>query len=394
MQLSSRFQFILFVAGIIFIAFNLRPAITAVGPVIPFIREDTGMSSAAAGSLTTIPLIAFAIFSIAAPRFGRRVGLRTALFIALIVLSAGIFIRTAPFVPAILIGTAFIGTGIAVLNVLLPGLIKESFPAKVGVMTSLYTSCMALMASIASGISVPLADNAGLGWNGSLAVWGILAVLALFTWLPQILHYGTHNRPEQTETVARNYSLWRSPLAWYVTLFMGFQSFLFYNVIAWLPDVLQSFGLTLSFAGWLLFLLQIVGLPGSFAVPLIAEKLKNQKPLIGVICTVYILSLTGLLSALNLPVIIISVILLGLGQGMAISLALTFFGLRAANARDAAGLSGMAQSFGYLIASVGPVAMGMVYDLFGTWEPFLFTLLAAVACIGIFGWRSAEAKYV
>ncbi|WP_018923503.1 CynX/NimT family MFS transporter [Salsuginibacillus kocurii] len=380
------------ILGILLVAFNLRPAIMAVGPLVPLIREDTGISNSVAGMLTTIPLLSFAVFSLIAPRLGIRFGSHVAIFGALLTLFAGMLLRATAFVPTLLIGTILIGTGIAICNVLLPSIIKLSFPYKVGLMTSLYTAGMGLFASLASGVSVPLADNAGLGWSNALAIWGVLVLVALIIWFPQIRQKSNSEASPAPQKLTG--AIWKEPVAWYVTLFMGFQSFLFYNTIAWLPDVLQSLGLSLVLAGWMLFLLQIISIPGNFAVPLIAAKSQDQKPIVVVICSFYIISLSGLIVLPNLPVIIISVLLMGFAQGMAFSLALTLLGLRASTPQDASRLSGMAQSLGYLVASIGPVFMGTLYDVFSTWQPFLYCLFIVTFFIFAFGWKASKNQYV
>ncbi|WP_018922607.1 CynX/NimT family MFS transporter [Salsuginibacillus kocurii] len=394
--MTNRTATILFVLGILFISFNLRPAITAVGPLVPLIREDTGMSNSLAGSLTTIPLLSFAAFSLIAPKLGLRFGNNLAVFAALATLVTGIFLRTTGLITAILVGTALIGIGIAVCNVLLPGIIKFNFPQKVGIMTSIYTAGMGLFASIGSGLSIPLAETAGLGWEMTLAIWGLLGGLALVFWAPQLKgSVSARTSSAVAASVDHNHMpIWKSSLAWYVTLFMGLQSFVFYNMIAWLPDVLQSLGVSLAFAGWTLFLLQLIGIPFSFAVPLLATRLRNQQPIVVGICSLYVISMSGLLFLPNLPVIIISALCLGIGQGAAISLALTLLGLRAKEPQEAARLSGMAQSVGYLLAASGPVLMGVMYDTFSTWQPFLYTILVVSFLVLAFGLKAGQNRYI
>ncbi|SDH17646.1 MFS transporter, CP family, cyanate transporter [Alteribacillus persepolensis] len=391
---ANRKAAILLIIGIIFVAFNLRPAITSVGPLIPVIRESTGMSNSLAGTLTTIPLLSFAVFSLVAPKLGLRFGNQLAIFFALLTLAAGILIRSSGVIAFIFIGTALIGIGIAICNVLLPGVIKFSFPQKVGLMTSIYTMCMGTFASIGSGLSFPLSESLGLGWENALAVWVIITVVALIVWLPQIKGQSLRKTTAaQNGTAKSSASMWSSRVAWHVTLFMGFQSFLFYSLITWIPDVLQELGMSLSMAGWMLFWLQLVGIPFSFAAPILADKLENQKPIVTGICSLYFIGFTGLIFFSHLFIIIISVICLGIAQGAAISLALTMISLRAANARHASLLSGMAQSCGYLLAALGPVFMGFLYDTFHTWQPFLYVSFFIAICILWFGLHASENRY-
>lgn len=181
-QSTSKLYRILPMLGVIIIAFNLRPAITSVGPLIGTIRDDVGFSNWSVAFLTSLPLIAFAIMSPLAPRLGKKVTNPWALTIGLILLILGIGLRSLSIVTFLFMGTFLIGLGIAVCNVLLPSVIKEKFPLKVAVMTSLYTSGMVLLATIASGVSIPIAEDLQLGWQWSLLVWAGLALIGIIIW--------------------------------------------------------------------------------------------------------------------------------------------------------------------------------------------------------------------
>ena len=385
----------IFIVGIIFVAFNLRPGITSVGPLIPFIREDTGLTNSLAGLLTTLPLLSFALFSLLAPKLGLRFGNHVTIFVALFVLIVGILTRSTGIIALIFIGTALVGVGIAICNVLLPAVIKNSFPKKVGIMTSLYTASMGVFASLGSGLSIPLSETFGLGWKWALAIWAILSFAALLIWMPQIKkdvrRKKTTSINQQTKSEKQ---LWTSSIAWYVTLFMGLQSLSFYCLITWIPDVLHDFGMNLSLAGWMLFWLQLIGIPFNFMTPLIADKLPNQKPIVITICLFYFIGFTGLLLHPNITVIVICTLFLGISQGIAISLSLTLLSLRAATVQEAARLSGMAQSLGYLLAAIGPIFMGYLYDVFQTWSIFIILLFINSFIILFVGLKAAEKKYV
>lgn len=173
-------------AGIIFVAFNLRPAITSVGPLIGAIRDETGISNSAAGLLTTLPLVAFALLSPFVPRIAQKLGSEWSILLGLTILGAGIAARSLGMLPPLYIGTVLIGLGVGLCNVLLPGMVKEKFPQKVGLLTGIYTFSMGICAGLAPGFSIPLAENLGLGWRLSLGVWTILIFIAIIVWLPQI----------------------------------------------------------------------------------------------------------------------------------------------------------------------------------------------------------------
>jgi CP family cyanate transporter-like MFS transporter len=363
-------------AGIILIALNLRSAITGVGPLIGTIRADTGISNTVAGLLTSLPLLAFGFGSTLMPLLARRLGIEWTLFGSLVVLIAGILLRSAPSIVALFVGTAVLGLAITVGNVLLPSLIKRDFPGHIGLMTGAYTCSMGVLAAVASGVSVPLSRLAWLGWRGALGCWAILVLVAVVAWLPQL----RSQRPSAAPLPPReaHSRLWRSPLAWQVTLFMGLQSFLFYVIIAWLPTIVRERGVSASQAGWLLFLMQIVSLPASLVVPMLAGRLPDQRGYTAAAVLFTAAGLAGILLA-GTVALLLWVALLGLGLGASISLALMFMGLRTRDAHQAAELSGMAQSIGYLLAATGPIFVGFLHDLTHSWTLPL-ALLCLVAC--------------
>ena len=392
-SLSERrilFNKILFLIGLIFVAFNLRSSITSVGPLISSIRIDTGMSNSYIGLLTTLPLLAFGIFSTIAPRFGRKYGNETVMFVALLILTIGVLFRSTGMITALFIGTSLLGLGIAICNVLIPGIVKDRYPNKIGLMTGIYTTSMSTMAALASGLSIPLAQGFNLGWEKALAVWAILSGLAVIIWLPQLRH---QNKTIKVPQITKS-SMWRSSLAWQVTLFMGFQSSLFYCIIAWMPEILTSRGVDIPTAGWLLTFMQFAGLPATLLVPILAGRLSNQKGIVLGIASLYLVGFTGLYFGGNLWVISLYMLFFGVAQGAAISLSLTLFGLRTENSRDAANLSGMAQSGGYLLASISPLAMGFLYDSFHSWTPALLLLILLSIAVVITGLGAGRNQFV
>ncbi|UOQ95414.1 MFS transporter [Halobacillus shinanisalinarum] len=352
---------VLFIIGIIFVAFNLRPAITSVGPLISSITADLGISNAAAGFITTLPLLSFAVFSLLAPKLGHRFGYERMVFIGLLTLIMGIVIRFISLTVTLFVGTALVGIGIAISNVLLPGIIKGNYPQKVGLMTAVYTTCMSVFSAIGTGLSIPLAKGLGLGWEKTLLCWALLALLAAVIWLPQIRKPAKLDDPKTS--ALQGASIWRSKIAWQVTIFMGLQSFLFYSMITWLPEILNGRGLSISTAGWMVSVMQLTGLPMTFLTPVFATRFQNQRGIVGMIGCLYTAGLLGVLLGSNIPMLTVSVMLMGAGQAASISLALTLLGLRAGNAQQSAALSGMSQSVGYLLAAAGPVLIGILIDV-------------------------------
>lgn len=390
-QRRSTTKLLILVIGIIFLAMNLRAPITAVGPVVAAIRDSLGISNAAIGTLTTIPLLAFAILSPFAPRLARRFGMEMVLFVVLIVLSIGLVLRPVGGFPTLYFGTILMGAGIAIANVLMPAFIKMKFANNLGMMTGVYSVSMNLTGALAAGLSIPIATSSSFGWKGSIGIWAILAIAALVIWIPQIRHRKKEVLPGKNDIKGK--SLWRSKLAWKITIFMGLQSLLFYSLVAWLPVILQSRGMDSSQAGWMLSGIQFAQLPFTFIVPIIAGRMKNQVPLVWITFVLMIAGLSGILFGGTL-LVLPSVIIIGVGSSFAFGLAMMFFSLRTHNSFEAADLSAMAQSFGYLLAASGPSLFGLLFDLTNGWTFPLLLLIAATCCILLVGLGAAKDEYV
>lgn len=382
-QHRSGFRTLLLLAGILLLTLNLRACITGVGPLIGAIRSETGLSATLAGLLTTLPLIAFGMISPLAPALSRRWGIEMALFISLPALALGIVLRSLPAVSLLFLGTALLGAAIAIGNVLVPALIKRDFPHRIGLMTGIYSTLVSASGALADGMSIPLAQNAGLGWRGSLAFWAFPVALTILLWLP-LLRLHARNA-QQTRGVSKHItrSMWRSPLAWQVTLFMGLQSWTFYVAVAWFPAIFVAHGISPANAGWLLSLLQVAGVLGAFITPQIAGRMRSQRPLVVGTILLALIAYAGVLSG-AFGLIILWCLVLGLFQGASLGLALLFFIVRTSDARGSAELSGMAQSIGYLLAATGPLLFGWLHDLTNNWTiPLLVLGAVTLLLLGV-----------
>jgi CP family cyanate transporter-like MFS transporter len=379
----------LLVAAIFLISMNLRPAITGVGPVLEFIRADTGLSAVFAGVLTSIPLAAFALMSPWAAAIGGKLGMERAIFIALLILAAGVLLRSAPSLVALYAGSILLAAAIAVGNVLVPGLIKRDFPDKVGLLTSIYATTLATFASISSGISVPLAQSLPGGWHGALAVWCIPAIITALILVP-LLKNAT--KPLAQPGAKAEQSVWRSKLGWNVTLFMGLQSMSFYTVLSWLSSILQDQGYSPVNAGWIVAMFPALGIPVGFIFPLMMSRFKDQRAM-SMLWSVIMLA--GYLGMIFLPQFtVLWVIVSGTALGFCFPLALAFFALRASDARQAAALSGMAQSVGYGIAALGPVLFGALHDWTHGWVAALWMLVVCAGLQALVGWSAGRKAHV
>jgi CP family cyanate transporter-like MFS transporter len=277
---------------------------------------------------------------------------------------------------------------IAVGNVLLPALLKRDFPDRVAPMTSLYSVTMGIVGAIVTGLAVPLAGTLPGGWRTALGCMAGLSLVALAVWSPQAFR---GSRPAALP-VQTGKTPWRSALAWQVTAYMGLQSFGFYIVLAWLPAILHSKGMSEENGGWLLLVLQVLGVTMSAVIPLLANKLRDQRLLASGGSLLSFVGYLGLLVAPDLAVV--WVVVIGFASGICFVLALLFFTLRSADSLTAAALSGMAQSIGYLLATLGPVAFGALHDVSGGWSIPLILLMTAAFTQSCFGYGAGRDRYV
>ncbi|MEQ9280758.1 MAG: MFS transporter [Balneola sp.] len=362
---------VLLIAGIILIGFNLRPALSGVGPLIAMIREATGLSNSMLGLLTTLPLVAFGVLSTLTPLFTRRFGIEKTLSGALLLLTVGIVLRAFGYIPLLFLGTILLGIAIAFGNVLLPALVKRDFDKRSGFMTSLYSGMMGVGAALAAGLSVPIAESFPGSWKTSLGVWGLFSFLAFLVWVSQNKFSVPTNSKRSFKKAMKD--LGSNALAWNVALFLGLQSIAFYVILAWLPDILISKGFSSSEAGWYLSLSQVPGVLGSVLVPVIAAKKDDQRKYISALILLEALSLIGLWLGTNATVFL-WVSGIGFSLGGSFGLALLFIVLRSSDSETATELSGMSQSIGYLLAATGPILIGAVFDITGDWDTALYIL--------------------
>ena len=390
MTVEKRNKLLLLIV-IIIISLNLRPAITSVGPLIGEIRLDTGLSNTLLGLLTTLPVLAFGLFSVLTPLFTRKLGTEGTMSVALLLLTGGILMRVIPLHTTLFLGTLILGAGIALGNVLLPGIIKKQFPKKAGVLTGTYSAMFGLGAAIASGISVPLSQGAGFGWRWALGVWATASFIALLVWLPQMKkNFPVITRKSFRESLRH---LGQSKLAWMVAVFVGLQSLTYYTLITWLPEILIERNMSPAEAGWMLALMQGVGVLSTFAIPAWASGRKRQRLPVFVIVIPELIALIGLMIG-PLSLAWLWVTMIGFCLGGSFGLALLFIVLRSRDSNSANELSGMSQSVGYSIAATGPVIFGGLFDLAGTWRvPLVFLFLRALLKIWS-GWIAGNDEFV
>ncbi len=383
----------LLVVAVVLTALNLRPAITSVGPLLGDMRDDLGTSALWAGLLTTLPGLCFAAAGLTAPWLARRFGIGSAIAAALLVLTTGLLLRVIDGPHVVIGGTLVATAGIALINVLIPVVIKSSFPARIGLMTGIYTA--ALQGGGAAGSAVtPALDEALGGWRFALGAWAVLAAAALIGWLiaMQRRRAAAGLAPRMTTVVPNGRSLLRSRLAWIITGFFGCQSLLAYVVMGWLPQVFIDNGMSKGDAGLLLGLNAVIAVPISIVVAPMASRRPSQSAWI---VGLGLLGITGVAGLAIAPAAapLLWTVLLGLGMSV-FSLALAVIALRARTAEDTARLSGMVQGLGYLLAGVGPFVFGLLHELSGGWTvPWVMLMVVYVVQI-VLGALAGRPRYV
>lgn len=371
----SRGRRVLLAISVVLIAFNLRPVFASLSVVLPEIMASTGLSPGGASLLTTLPIICLGLFAMLAPRLGRRFGTERTLLGCMVLILVGTLLRGTGSLPLLFVATAVAGGGIAVANVLLSGLVKRHFSRQAALMMGLYTMAVCAGAASAAGLTVPLEHALGGGWQLALSLWALPAALVTLLWAPQAWRVAP--LPSESGFVVRG--LWRDPLAWQVTLFMGLQSALAYIVMGWLAPILRERGLSGETAGYVVSLAVMVQVVTCLIVPSLAVRARNQR---GLAVGMTLITVAAMLACQFAPLGQIWgwAVLLGISQGGSFALALTLIVLRARDAHVAAQLSGMAQGVGYLVAAFGPLLVGVLRGWTGSFDAAaLLYLLIGIA---------------
>ncbi|WP_182475196.1 CynX/NimT family MFS transporter [Staphylococcus xylosus] len=374
-QENKKINWLLFF-GILLIGANLRAPITSVGVALPSIKNDLSLSNTTVSFIAIVPLLSFSIISLLAAKTSNWIGLEKTIFGALILILIGVVIRSFPNVSWLYIGTILLGIGIAFGNVLTPSIIKLKFPLRIGIMTGYYSVVMNILGSVSSYSTSPLIKM--FNYNIALMLISIITICALIIWSFQL-----KNNQNNMESIKKsNMNIWKSPIAWKITLLMGGQSLIFYSLINWLPEYLTDYGISITLAGTYLSILQLSSIPLTFITPIWAAKMKSQVSIAILTGSMFVVGTLAMMFFPNLA--IISVIVLGIASGLSFGLVNTFFSLRTEEGVTAAKLSGMSQAIGYLFAAIGPMFFGVLHDVTNNWYASLSILLVTSIAILIF----------
>ncbi|MEJ8278866.1 MFS transporter [Pseudonocardia sp. DW16-2] len=381
----------LLVVGVALAASNLRPAVTSMASVLGEVRDDLGASAAWTSVLTAVPTICFGLAAVAAPLLGRRLGMARAVAVALAVLTAGLVLRIVDGPWVVLGGTFVAAAGIAIGNVLIPVVVKESFPHAVGRVTGVYTAALAAGGGIGAAFTPPLEPLVG-GWRGAVGAWALLSAAALVVWLAGARHGEPRPSGRAAGAGAERRPMLRRPLAWVVTAFFGLQACVAYVAMGWLSEMFVSVGVTRTDAGLMLAAINLIGIPLSFLIPPVALNRPSQSGwIVGLACC-SLVAVAGLAVAPAAAPWLWTILL---GTGMAVfPLGLGVIALRTRDAAETTDLSAMAQGIGYLVGAAGPFLFGMLHGVTGSWTPSLVLLGVVIVVEMVLGWVAGRPRYV
>lgn len=432
---SHRVLLVIVAIGIVFTASVLRSTITSMGALTVHVQDDLRLSSGAMGMVTTLPLLAFAASAVFMNKISERFGNSRALAVGCLAVALGIAWRSYGGDLGLFGGTILLGVGISAGNVLLPAVVRERFPLRVGVMTALYTTTMSLFAGGAAGVASSL-FSAVPDWRAILMMMAPFAAMGAVLWVVvRILtnragegdkrgtvrpcattagsetHASTAPEPANAEssngtahatpTSSRprprpgrkglglfSAHIMKSPITWWITGLFAAQSILFYGIVAWLPSILTAAGVSQAAITTCVTLFPIVGIPCTLFCPPLAQRLKRQRGLgaiIGILCFAGVIALAFVHTD---EAAIAAITLLGFALGAPFCLCMFYFGVRTEDPDDAAKLSSISQTFGYLLAALGPACLGLIVDFTGSWFVPLVLMAVLAALVAVCGWKT------
>lgn len=385
---------ILSIIVVILIGGGLRSPITSVSPVLSEIIAVFNLNNFEGSLLTSIPLIVFASCSVLVSKIAIKSNIHYTLIYSLLFLIIGLYLRVYGNVTMLYLGSLLIGLGICIGNVTTPAYIKNIFPEKIGIVTGIFSVAMNLVAALASGFSIAIGKWSNLQWKGSLSIWIIWALFALIAVSIETFSGDKRTKNKNTVELAKsNFNVFRSKQAWYISIFMGIQSLVYYCLVALLPIVLLDYGMVKEQTGLVLLVIQLSMLPVMFISPIIATKIQDQK---WMVYSVGLLMFTGItiLFFFKAQYIYLAAVLIGASSGLAFSLSILFFSLKSKTMHGTIKVSGKAQSVGYLIAAFGPPIFGVLHDWDNTWQSSFYFLIIMIIIMTIFGRKAAKPRYI
>jgi len=376
---KDRLSFYAAIFALMLAAANLRGGLVVIGPLVEDIRTSLSISAAAFGFLMTLPLLCFASFSLVVPWVANRLAPMKVVALALLILGMGAAARLFGDYGMMVSGTLALGAGVAILNVLIPSLVKGLFPQNASTLTGVYTLVLTTGAAFSFYSAIPMRD-AFNDWHIPMIVWAILPIIALLVWLPMLR---VKFKPAAPTSVSS--SVWRLPRAWSLASFMGLQSIQFYVLATWLPRIFMDAGLSDAEAGLMTAIFTMIGIPAALLTPMIAAKLPTQRSIVAIITLIGLVGVFGIWLA-PIEGRYLWVACLGTYGGASLSLALALIAMKSHDMRQATALSAMVQGVGYLLASIAPSLIGALYDWQQAWTLPMLTLVLLLIAQAVADW--------
>lgn len=342
------------------------------------------------GLLTSIPILCFAFGSALMPKIAEKIGLERTLLYSVVLLTLGLIFRSEGNLFLLFFASIIVGMMITVGNVLMPPFINKYFPKIVGKMMAIYLVITNIFAAIAVGFSISLGKIYDLGWKSSLGSWMVLSFGAIPFWLYIFKHRKLQKRKIKTPILSQQ-RMWKSGLAWQISIFIGTQSIVYYSFAAWLPTMLQTWGMTAAEAAWPLVYLQVSQIPMLFIGAILSTKPQYQSPVVWIGSVLMFVGLV-LIAVWKTKFIIVSTLCMGVSIGLIFALANMFFILRTNDVKASVRLSGMAQGVGYFITACFPPLVGYLFQKTGSWEISLILLIITPVVMLATGLNAAHAK--
>jgi MFS transporter, CP family, cyanate transporter len=363
-----------FVAALFLVALALRPQIIGVGPLIPEIQDELGVSHTIAGLLGTIPVLCMGLFAPVAAYVAGGIGRRAAIGLSVGLIAVGGILRVTVADTAVLIAlTLPIGIGIAVAGTLMPSAVKERLAHRPAFATGIYATGIQLGAALSAALAVPLADLHG-GWRFALAVFSVAAALSAAAW------FALTEREERPRVRVRPPAMpLHSRTAWAVSLVFAMIAVCFFGLSAWLPDAYVEHGWSAGSAGALLALVQAVTVPTGLTVPWLADRWGSRRFYLASAAAVQMLGLLGVQFWPDAGWL--WAVLLGVGIGTLFPLAMTLPLDLSRDAAQAGAVTGMMLGVGYTITGLAPLVLGLVRDATGSFSTSLWLIVAIQACL-------------
>lgn len=362
-------------------ALHLRATFLALAPILPLLQAHFGLDHATTGLLTTLPLLVFAAVSPFVGTAATRLGTARLFAIAMTAIGVGAAVRSYTGVAGLFAGTVVLAAGVAVGNVLLPAAVKEHYPGREGAATGVLIALMNGTNALWTAAVVPV--TAWLGWQLALGWWTLPALALAAAWAM------AHEEPREKASFVRMSvrELFSRPTAWWVSLFIGIQSLVFFSFVAWLPYWTADKGFSAAAAGLYMFLFQLLSLPAALVAPMLAMGPRRQWVTMTT-CLLYLASVLAVFYAATPMAMTLSVAVAGLASGATFSICMLAFPLRSGTLAIASRLTGVGQAIGYLLAAIGPVGIGKLYSLIGAWEPVLPVFIIACLLMTLCGWHA------